>query len=105
MATLNDLQARALEIAGLYDELNLAERGRTWTRADTMMGFVGDVGDLAKLVMAAEGVRSDLGSREALEHELADCLWSVLVLAARYDVDLGSAFERTMDELADRLTT
>jgi hypothetical protein len=46
MATLEDLQARALEIAGLYDELNLAQRGRTWTRAETMMGFVGDVGDL-----------------------------------------------------------
>ena len=105
MTTLDDLQARALEIATLYDELNLAQRGRTWTRADTMMGFVGDVGDLAKLVMAAEGTRSDVGGPGALEHELADCLWSVLVLAARYEVDLGGAFDRTMDELAERLTT
>ena len=29
-------------------------RGRTWTREEFMLGFVGDVGDLAKLVMAAE---------------------------------------------------
>jgi NTP pyrophosphatase (non-canonical NTP hydrolase) len=68
------------------------------------MGFVGDVGDLAKLVMAAEGARSDLGGREALEHELSDCLWAVLVLAARYDVDLAAIFGRSMDELADQLT-
>ena len=102
--TLDDLQTRGMEIAALYDELNLAQRGRTWTRAETMMGFVGDVGDLAKLVMAAEGARSDVGGREALEHELADCLWAVLVLAKRYDVDLAAAYTSTMDDLELRLT-
>jgi NTP pyrophosphatase (non-canonical NTP hydrolase) len=69
-----------------------------------MMGFVGDVGDLAKLVMAAEGARSDVGGREALEHELADCLWAVLVLAERFDVDLAAAYSSTMDDLEARLT-
>ena len=59
--TLAELTARGMEVAALYDELNLAQRGRVWTRAETMMGFVGDVGDLAKLVMAAEGARSDVG--------------------------------------------
>ncbi|XHL89450.1 MazG nucleotide pyrophosphohydrolase domain-containing protein [Streptomyces niveus] len=39
------------------------------------------------------------GGRAALEHELTDCLWSVLILAHRYGVDLDQAFRRTMDEL------
>ena len=94
-----------MHVAALYDDLNLARHGRVWTRAETMMGFVGDVGDLAKLVMAAEGARSDVGSREELEHELADCLWAVLVLARRYEVDLDAVFARSMDELEARLTT
>jgi NTP pyrophosphatase (non-canonical NTP hydrolase) len=107
--TLAELSARAMEVAALYDELNLAQRGRVWTRAETMMGFVGDVGDLAKLVMAAEGARSDVGGPDghgisALEHELADCLWAVLVLARRYDVDLAAAYGVAMDELTSRLT-
>ncbi|MBJ7902496.1 hypothetical protein IF655_04220 [Streptomyces sp. DSM 110735] len=63
------------------------------------MRVVGDVGDLAKLVMAQEGARDVPGGRRALEHELADCLWSVLVLAHHYDVDLEAAFHRTMTEL------
>ena len=54
------------------------------------------MGDLAKLVMAAEGARTANGS---LGHELADCLWSVLILAHKYDVDLAGEFDKTMDEL------
>lgn len=96
---LDDLRTRAVRIHNLYDDLNRAERGRVWTREEFMLGFLGDVRDLAKLVMAAEGARRMPGGKAALEHELADCLWSVLVLAEKYDVDLAAAFARTMDEL------
>ncbi|MEV4416776.1 MazG nucleotide pyrophosphohydrolase domain-containing protein [Catellatospora sp. NPDC049609] len=99
MAELDRLQERAMRVCELYDELNLRTRGRVWDRADLMTGFVGDVGDLAKQVMAAEGRRDMPGGREALAHELADCLWSVLVLARRYDFDLTAEFDRTMDQL------
>ncbi|MET8681756.1 hypothetical protein ABZW18_30280 [Streptomyces sp. NPDC004647] len=59
---LSDLQQRALCIHDLYDELNRYERGRVWTREEFMLGFVGDVGDLAKLVMAQEGAREVAGA-------------------------------------------
>ncbi|MFF8918245.1 MazG nucleotide pyrophosphohydrolase domain-containing protein [Streptomyces sp. NPDC015032] len=101
---LDDLKQQAIRIHDLYDELNRRERGRVWTRSEFMLGFVGDVGDLAKLVMAEEGAREIPGGRPALEHELADCLWSVLILAHRYDVDLKRAFQRTMAELDERIS-
>ncbi|MCX5103675.1 MazG nucleotide pyrophosphohydrolase domain-containing protein [Streptomyces sp. NBC_00439] len=92
---------RAMQIHALYDEFNLSARGRTWSREDFMLGFVGDVGDLAKIVMAREGARSHPAPSldAALAHELADCLWSVLVLARLYGIDLGQAFTQTMSEL------
>ncbi|WP_327178696.1 nucleotide pyrophosphohydrolase [Streptomyces sp. NBC_01335] len=98
---LKALTERAMRIHALYDQLNLAARGRTWNREEFMLGFVGDVGDLAKLVMAEEGARPypDTSAHDALAHELSDCLWSVLVLARLYGVDLGRAFARTMTEL------
>lgn len=90
---------RASRVAGLYDRLNQARGERVWSGVDLALGFVGDVGDLAKQVQSAEGTRSHPGGREALEHELADCLWSVLMLADRYDIDLGAAFDQTMTRL------
>jgi NTP pyrophosphatase (non-canonical NTP hydrolase) len=100
-ADLDDLQRQALVIRDLYDELNMKARGRVWTREEFMLGFVGDVGDLAKLAMAADGARDMPGGQAALGHELADCLWCVLVLAHLHEVDLPAEFERTMHELND----
>ena len=34
-----------------------------------------------------------------LAHELSDCLWSILVLAQLYDVDLEKEFLATMNAL------
>ncbi|MGW7368335.1 MazG nucleotide pyrophosphohydrolase domain-containing protein [Streptomyces sp. NPDC054841] len=99
-----ELKRRAIRIHDLYDELNRRERGRAWTRNEFMLGFVGDVGDLAKLIMAQEGARDVPGGRAALEHELADCLWSVLILAHHYEVDLEDAFCRTMGELDESIS-
>ena len=75
-----------------------------WDTGDLALGFVGDVGDLAKLVMAVDGRREIPGARERLGHELADCLWSVLVLADRYGVDLGAEFTRMTDGIERHLT-
>ena len=62
------------------------------------------MGDLAKLVMAANSVRSIDNTEEKLAHELADCLWSVIVLAQAHKVDLEAAFLETMDELEMHLS-
>ena len=68
------------------------------------MGFVGDVGDLTKLTMTESGVCHIPDSRHKLSHELADCLWSILVLSHLYDVDLEAAFLKTMDELEEQIS-
>ena len=97
------MQARALAVRRRYAELERRAYGREWSGEELALGFVGDVGDLVKLVQAREGVRTIEDADALLAHELADCLWSVLVLADRYEVDLERAFGETMDELEARL--
>ena len=102
--TLDDAQKRALEVRQLYELLEEKRHGRSWTTEELALGFVGDVGDLAKLILASEGVRSIDGHKEKLAHELSDCLWSILVLAKQYSIDLETEFSKTMDELEQHVS-
>lgn len=101
---LAELTRRAVEVRARYAAAETARGGPPWSRAELAQGFVGDVGALMKLVMAKEGRREGPPNLDAkLEHELADCLWSVLVLADAYGVDLERAFAATMDGLEAKL--
>ncbi len=68
-----------------------------------MAGFVGDVGDLSKIIMAKHGLREMGDVDQKLAHELSDCLWSVLVLASKYEIDLTKEFQKTMSDLDIRI--
>jgi NTP pyrophosphatase (non-canonical NTP hydrolase) len=94
---------RAMTVRNYYEEKERQLYGSSWTREDITLGFVGDVGDLAKLILAENGKRTIPDSKEKLEHELADCLWSIIVLSRYHDVDLETSFLKTMDELEDHL--
>lgn len=102
---LTDLAKRAMEIRGRFAQLQKANHRREWTKEDTMQGFVVDVGDLMKLVMAKSGSRPVADVDRKLAHELADCLWSVLVLANLYGVDLEQEFLSTMNEIELSIAT
>lgn len=104
MSDFEELKNRAVKIREMYDDLNQQQRDRKWDAKDYAMGFVGDVGDLMKLVAAKEGMRAGADIDNRLGHELADCLWSVLVLAEYYGIDLKNDFERTMDHLEKRIS-
>ncbi len=95
---------RALEIRKQYEAKEKQLYGSAWTNEEIALGFVGDVGDLAKLIVAENGKRNIPDSKAKLEHELADCLWSVLVLAHLHGVDLESSFINTMNELEKHLS-
>lgn len=99
----DDMQQRAVEIRNKYDKLNQEKRGITWNEQQLMAGFVGDVGDLSKIIMAKHGLRAMDNIDEKLAHELSDCLWSVLVLASKYNINLSAEFMKTMGELDKRI--
>lgn len=101
--TLESLTKRALEVRRRFADDERARSHREWTKEEIMQGLVVDVGDLMKVVMAKSGIREVDQADAKLAHELADCLWSVLVLAKLYEVDLGRAFLQTMDEIESGL--
>ena len=100
-----ELSRQARVVREAYTRETVLRYGRAWTPEEYMLGFLGDVGDLSKLVQGKAGVRDREGLDEALAHELADCLWSVLTLADCFDVDLEAAFTQTMAQLGEHLRT
>lgn len=95
----SDLAEAALHLNALYEKLETKRWGRIWTTQELALGFVGDVGDLAKLVQAHAGVRDIDDCKAKLGHELSDCLWSIMVLADKCGIDLQAAFVRNTEEL------
>ena len=95
---------RAINLRRQYEEKEQQQYGSSWTSEEIALGFVRDVGDLAKLIMAENGRRNIANSREKLEHELSDCLWSVIVLSRLHDIELERSFMLTMDELEEHLS-
>ncbi|GAA4956037.1 hypothetical protein GCM10025331_52010 [Actinoplanes utahensis] len=55
--------------------------------------------------MAVDGRRVIPHAEDRLGHELADCLWSVLVLADRYGVDLVAEFAEMTGGIEQHLQT
>jgi NTP pyrophosphatase (non-canonical NTP hydrolase) len=96
--------ARARDVRELYALLETAHHGQPWSAAEMVVGLNQDVGDLGRLVMAASGrwghgddVPAELG------YELAECLWWMLALADRFDIDIASALEGFFEEREQRL--
>jgi NTP pyrophosphatase (non-canonical NTP hydrolase) len=103
--TFDEAKAGAARTRELYRQLEQRRYGREWDARDLFIGFLGDVGDLAQLLGAQQGVRPGPENLEAaIAHELADCLWSLLVIADELEVDLETAFAALLGELTDRVT-
>lgn len=98
-----DITLQARQIRKRYAELESKKYGRPWTKEQIAQGLVGDVGDLMKLVTAKQGVREISDADVKIAHELSDCLWSVIILADEYGVDIERAFLATMDKLNKKL--
>ena len=98
------MQKTVLEIQSAYRGLNSKQGNKRWEAEQYVQGFMGDVGQLAKLVMAKSGYRNlgpDINNR--LEAELVDCLYATIVIANELGVDLEKAFAKNMADLKANL--
>ena len=62
------------------------------------------MGDLVKLIIAKNNFRKIEAVDEKLAHELADCLWSVIIIADELGINLEDEFLRNMEKLKERIT-
>ncbi|MBE2320914.1 hypothetical protein DVA67_033465 [Solirubrobacter sp. CPCC 204708] len=101
---LTEATATAHRVRSLYHQIEERFEGSPWTVKDDMLGLVNDVGTLSRLVMATEGRWAPEGDLpELLRGKLAECLWWVLDLADRLDVDITEAYTTTLTGIEHNL--
>jgi len=100
---LQKLVNRAMDLRKQYERKETELYGSPATEEEIAQGFLGDVNNLIKLIMAEHGKRTIANSKEKLEAQLAHCLWSVIVLSKMHNVDLEQSFMETMDRLENHL--
>ena len=100
---LQKLMNRAMDLRTQYDKKERQLYGSPSTEEEIAQGFLGDVNNLVKLVMAQHGKGQIANSAEKLGSQLSHCLWSVIILAKMHNVDLEQSFMETMDKLEKHL--
>ncbi|HET9721499.1 MAG TPA: MazG nucleotide pyrophosphohydrolase domain-containing protein [Candidatus Saccharimonadales bacterium] len=96
MSDIKILEQRAMEIRRKYDQLDKDRNRQPWNTAKLARGFKKDVNELLTIV------EQDMIDRKKASHELGDCLWSILVIARKLDIDLERSFWTTMAEIEQR---
>lgn len=96
---------RSMQIRKLYHKIEKQKHGGAWTIQEDMIGFVYDVGELGRLVMAAEGRWIYQGAlSKDLDDKLSECLWWLFVLSKRLGIDINTAFSSKIAELEASLS-
>ena len=96
------LTQKAKAIKRAYDEHNRRSKKPIWTAETYVHGLVGDVGDLTKLMTAylKDPRRAD---PKKIRHELADCLWSLIMIAQELNINLEDELLINIDYLEQKL--
>ncbi len=61
-----------------------------------------DFGELVEQIMAKEKFRDGQDVDKKIEHELADCLWAILMIAKHLNVDLETAYKQMVKDVQGR---
>ena len=92
--SFNRVVVRSRKIREIYHQLELKHHGSKWTVEEDALAFLTDAGLVGRLTMAQQS-RWPLEKKTApdLEHKLGECIWWLIVLAERMQIDPERALE------------
>ena len=101
---LSEAVERSVEIRKLYHQLERENHGAEWTVEEDALAFLTDAGLVGRLVMAQQE-RWPKGENPVaeLEHKLSECVWWLIVLAERMNIDINESFNYFLSETKKQL--
>jgi NTP pyrophosphatase (non-canonical NTP hydrolase) len=88
----NDAVERSVRIRECYHQLERQYHEKEWSVEEDALAFLSDAGLVGRLTMSQQGRwPTDADSLPELEHKLGECIWWLMVLAKRMNIDIGAA--------------
>jgi hypothetical protein len=91
---LSDIVSRSQRIREHYHLLEQQYHGSKWTVEEDALAFLTDAALVGRLTMSQQG-RWPKGQETIfeLEHKLGECIWWLIILADRMDINIDEALE------------
>jgi hypothetical protein len=98
--SISNLIKRSTRIRDQYHKMEKQYHGSEWTIEEDALAFLTDAGLVGRLTMAQQR-RWPISGNEAsqLEHKLSECIWWLLVLAVRMDIDIMKSLDEFLTNL------
>lgn len=91
----NEIVERSVQIRKLYHNLEKIYHEKEWTVEEDALAFLTDAGLVGRLTMSDQGrwPTTNGDTKSELQHKLGECIWWIIVLAERMDIDISEALE------------
>jgi hypothetical protein len=98
--SFTDIIERSKKIRESYHKLEKTYHGSKWTIEEDALAFLTDAGLVGRLTMAQQK-RWPVSNSEpfTLEHKLSECIWWLIVLANRMEVDISKSLDEFLTNL------
>ena len=95
---------RSVKLRKAYHQLEREYHEEEWSVEEDALAFLTDAGLVGRLTMSQQGRWPAAGETESeLEHKLGECMWWLIVLAERMNIDSGEVLERFLTKTEKKL--
>lgn len=95
---------RSIAIRKSYHKLEKRYQENEWSVEEDALAFLTDAGLVGRLTMSQlERWPKGDDTASELEHKLSECIWWLIVLAGRMDIDIQTALDGFLSEIESQL--
>lgn len=102
-ATFSELIKGSLEIRQKYHVLEKQMHKSKWTLEEDALAFITDAALVGRLIMSYEERWPIKNTIPDLRHKIAECMWWLIVLAKRTDLDPEELFLEFLEKTDKKL--
>lgn len=95
---------RSIAIRKSYHKLEEQYHGKKWSVEEDALAFLTDAGLVGRLTMSQQG-RWPKGNDTVseLEHKISECIWWLVILGERMDIDINKSMDDFLTKLEKQL--